>query len=301
MSQTLNAVDLVNRVRQRVHDLGSRVFDDAEILSTADDHLRGIFAAMRASGQSWFQDSMDVPLSTFATSEQGVYEYELPSYVADIQKIEAIFSGSTAPSPIPHVDLELSDAMRGNALVRGAVWMMARHGYAGSIQIRGSWFGTIPTVRIWFIRSLGPLVYGTTSTGTISSLTFGSVTGAHRARQDLYNNMSLEITADSSVPGNVGKILRIASTTTTGVTLASVLSGAANSTTVWAMVVPVPPEHVELLVQQVAVSLLARTGNPEEFQLQQQHLDRLERTFQTNIGNRQTGEPKRVYSSRSRR
>lgn len=301
MSQVLNAVDLVNRVRQRVHDLGSRVFDDAEILATADDHLRGIFAAMRASGQAWFQDSIDVPLGTFATSEQGVYEYELPSYVADVQKIEAVFSGTSAPTPIPRVDLELSDSMRGNALIRGAAWMMARHGYAGSIQIRGSWFGTVPTVRIWFIRALGPMVYGQSVSGTTTGINFGTVTGAHRARADLYTNMSLEITSDSGGASNVGQVRRISSSLASGVILTPALPVAASATTVWAMVVPVPPEHTELLVQQVAVSLLARTGNPDEFQLQQQHLARLERTFQVNIGNRQTGEPKRVYNSRMRR
>lgn len=299
MSQTMNSKELIERVRQRVHDLSSRVYTDNEILQTADDELRTIFTSMRASGQSWGMDSFDTSLGAFQLVESGVYELELPSHVADVQVIEAIFAGTESPTPIPNAPMELKDAMRGTALIRGAVWHWARYGYAGAIQIRGSWAGALPTIRIWYLRGFGPLVYGTTASGTTTSLTIATTTGSHKNRTNIYTNMLLEVVADSAA-SNVGQIARVSTYSSGVLGLASPLPAAASSSTQWAIIVPMPPEYVDLLLQSVAVTLLARTASPEEYQIQSAHLSELKSQFAKNVTNRATGEPRRLYSSRMR-
>ena len=86
MSQTLNTREIETRVRQRIHDLGSRTYQADELLAVVDDELRTLFSRMRTTGQSWNQDSIDVPLASMVQLEAGVAEYNLPDFVADIQK-----------------------------------------------------------------------------------------------------------------------------------------------------------------------------------------------------------------------
>lgn len=291
MSQTINTREIETRIRQRIHDLGSRVFDSGELLATLDDELRVLFSEMRSAGQSYGQDYLDVTIASMTQIESGVYEYRPPDYVSDIQLIEALVSLGQPSLPIPFVPNELKDVQRTRMGGTGVVWTWGRN---GAVQIRGSISPV--TVRLWFIRALGPMVYGTSSAGSTTSLTIATVTGAHKNRTDIYRGLELEVTSDGSA-ANVGQVVRVSAYGSSVLTF-DALPAAASSSTAWAMVVPVPPEYVELVIARTAVSLLSRTGNAEEYQLQLDKLQRAEKAFAQNVTNRQTGEPRRLYNSR---
>ena len=79
MTSAMNCRKMVSRVRQRIHDVGSRVYDDAEILSTADDVMREMFTQMRSAGQNWGIDRMDVALGAFAQQRPTCSSWSLAS------------------------------------------------------------------------------------------------------------------------------------------------------------------------------------------------------------------------------
>lgn len=301
MSQPINCRELVSRVRFRVHDPGSKVWtDDTDILRSADDQLRTLFSKLMASGESWFQDSMDVPLGSMLTPEPDVYEYELPDFVLDPQQLETIIAGKSTFPPIPKLSMENKDTFRDSAFIAGAGWLFVRYGNSGAIQIRGGIRGAA-AVRIWFIRALGPLTYGTATGGSTTTLAIGTTTGAHKIRPDIYKNMQVEVTADVTQPSNVGSIRRVSSFTSPTMTFTQPFPAAINSTTQWAIVVPIAPHQVDLLTQETAVELMVTSGNPEDYQLGTDRRAQLRQDFQQTMAQRQTGEPRRSYSSRSRR
>jgi hypothetical protein len=58
---------------------------------------------------------------------------------------------------------------------------------------------------------------------------------------------------------------------------------------------------VNIVLGRVAVTLLARGGSPEEYALQEDRLKKDELVWSQNLTQRQTGEPRRIYSSRMHR
>lgn len=301
MAVSLNAKELILQVRQRVLDLSERTWQDPEILTDADAMLRTMFGRYRASGQLHGVDRLDITVGSFTTIATNVVEYLLPEYVGDIQYVEGIVTGSVKPVPIGQATLEEKDLPLSVWSGRAPGWIHSKGVNPGSIQVIG-YLGSISAIRIWHVRSWGPLHYATV-TGAGSSTTaivVGTATGGYKNRDGLYVGMQLEITTDTNQVSNRQQIRNVTAFTSGVHTITPALPAAANGTTVYAMVIPLPAEDHEYLVQMVAMNLLRKAGRDDDLLRHREYNAKLEQDFEVSIRQRATGEPPRFTSSRGR-
>lgn len=296
---SVNARELMTQVRERTLDVNARVWPDAELLGAADSMLRSIYGRYRQSGAAHGIDRVDVLLTAFTQVATNIYEYQLPEYVGDVQGLEGIVSSTTRPVQIPLAPFEEKDLALGTfTLSRGACWIFSKSQNPGSIQIIGSMSG-MPTVRIWFIRNWGPLHYAVASAGSTTAITVGTASANYKKRDGLYVGMQFEVTSDSGQATNVSALRHITSFAS-GVLGFLALPAAASSTTNYAMVIPLPAEHHEYLVQLVTVQLLQRGGDEDALRRHVGWLQKLEADFDRGIKMRTSSEPIRLFSSRGR-
>lgn len=296
---SVNARELMAQVRERTLDTNGRVWVDAEVLGAADSMLRSIYGRYRQSGASHGIDRVDVLLTAFTQVATNVYEYQLPEYVGDVHGLEGIASSATRPVQIPLAPFEEKDLALGTFnLSHGACWIFSKSQNPGSIQVIGN-MGGIPTVRIWFIRNWGPLHYAVASAGSTTAITVGTASSNYKKRDGLYVGMQFEVTSDSGQAANVAALRRV-NTFASGVLGFDALPAAASTTTNYAMVIPLPAEDHEYLVQLVAVQLLQRGGDEDALRRHVGWLQKLEADFNSAIKMRTSSEPIRLYSSRGR-
>lgn len=282
---TLNAIEVLQRVRQKTHDRDGLSYDDNETLAAVDDALRETFTPLRTHGEMQEADSLNLTLGQLTLIETGVYQWELFDYVADVKMMEATRSGSRGV-PIPHVTLEEKD------VVAPLCW---HWGPRGSLQVRGN-LVAFQGLRVWYIRQSPPMTWlipitGSTTTATVSGAT---VRGALKNRDDIYVGMRFEATAGSSA--NIGQVRRC-----TGFTAGVFTFEAWPATTALctlAMILPLPDENVDFLAWLVAEELLSRSGSSEYLDSIRPKVARLRDQFLGGISRRTSGEPPRLTSSR---
>lgn len=294
MVTAVNAREMLTDVRRRLHDTTGQTYDDTEILAAADSVLRDLFTRWRLAGDSYGLDFRDFTLADFTVLTTDVAELVLPEEIADIQLWQAIQTDSVPGIPIPRVTFEDLDAARGIFSVDARVWLYSR---PNSIQIRGRLQG-IGKFRCWFIRSWSPVHFGAVTAGSTTTITVGATTGGYKKRDGLFVGMELEVTADVTQPSNVAQIRRISSFIGGVFTLAVALPAAANATTQYAMLIPLPGEQHEFFIQSVTRLVLTRAGRDQELAIQAPYYEQLKMDFETALGARSTGEPPRLHSSR---
>lgn len=297
----LTTDDVLQRVRERIHDREGQAFDDQEVLRAADDGLRRIFDVLRTTGEMRGLDSLDVAVATDLTVlETGVRQYQLPEFVADIQMVEAV--GSTGfPVQIMHSSLEEKDLSRGTFRSVGTLW---NWGPPGTIQIRGD-LQSFSTMRLWFIRAIPPMCYavgsGAGSTTTLTATAASAPSMLKRAQA--YEKQQFQVTAGAA--SDLAKLVRcttfaVAAGVAT-VTFSPALASATGTTTRMSMLVPLDPQHSEYLCDLAAMALMARQGSKEEIALVSMALAQSREAFETGISRRSSGEPPRLSSSRRTR
>src|SRR5436189_80617 len=157
----INAQKMVQEVRKRIHDLDSRVYDDATILAAGDDACRSIWDLIRTCNEGLSMDRLDITAATFTPIQTDAVEYVLPFYVGDIQEVEGLVgSGSGNESlKILRAGVEDKDVGRHDYGMGAPRWLFSRGQSLASIQVRGGISG-VHTIRLWFIRSWAPLCLG---------------------------------------------------------------------------------------------------------------------------------------------
>jgi hypothetical protein len=297
MSNSINVLELLDGVRLRSHDVSDRVWPVPEKLKAADDMLRQIYRRIRQTGEHHGLDRIDIAPSAFTALETDVLEYDLPEYIGNVELVQAIQGPGVPPIPIKQATFEDMDSSRGVFSSDTRRWLFSRYGNAGSIQLRGR-VGALTNIRIWYTHSWGPLHYGTAASGTTTSITAGTTFGNFKNRPELYTGYQLEVTADVTQPTNVGSIRRIITFTGGVYTLQTALPATANSTTQYAMLIPLPPDTHTYFVEKVVDELLSRDGNQEERALRADRMQELEMDFAKSIADRAAGEPPRMVNSR---
>lgn len=286
---TMNVVEAVVRVRERIHDRDGLSFDEDEVLRALDDTMRSIFTVLRTHGDELATDYLDVAIGSLTQLETGVYEYAIPETVVDPQLLEAR-RGNDTPYPIRNVPLEHKDVARSQVFGRGLTWNWGRR---GALEIRGILSGW-STVRIWFARTIPPLFRAVASAGsTATSLVVSSPVGQFKGRDDLYSSFQFEATSGS----NIGQVRRCSAQTASTLTVAAFAATMASIP--FAMLIPVPDEHLDYVVDLTALRFLIRQGSVKEQQQRERELGRLMAGFESGIACRQTGEPVRFVSSRT--
>lgn len=288
---TLNAIEAIARVRERIHDRAGDSFDDDEILRAFDDAVRKIHTEWRTHGDSQGLDYVDVDVSSLTLLEPRVYAYILPEFISDLQMVELVTPGIPA-QVVSRASLAEKDIARGTFVNNSRLWLF---GAPGTIQLRGDVSGW-PTMRLWFVRAIPPLVHGTATSGsTTTTITPQTVKGAWKARPSIYVASQFEITA-SSDPSNVGIVRRCTAFSGGVLTLEAFPASAASCT--WAMVLPVPDENTEYLVSLATLTMLRRQGSSEEVGMLSAEVAELAAQFASGISRRTSGEPPRLASSR---
>lgn len=308
MAALLTARKLTDRVRKRVSDAGSLVWDDSVILETADDALQSIFDTVRMSGALHDLDRKDIAVSAFTTVETQWSEYALPEYIGSIRKVEGLPSTSAGSSSlwqtfeIWDAPFDNHDAPRSPLYGSIPLWTRSRWGRPGSFSIWGD-ISRFASIRVWFTRKWPPLHFGTAAGGSTTTLVFSSSPqGVVVARDDLYVGMQIEVSADSGgTPVPVDSLRRITgyvgSTKTATLESAWPSSGASTSTTQYSMVVPLEAEHTEYLMEQVTLRLLQRAGNELHIGLMTPRMMQLEERFVASLSQRDA-KPLRIWNRR---
>jgi hypothetical protein len=297
MTNAINVMDVLKGVRKRIHDNADLVYDVGEKLDAADDVMRSLFTRIRQTGEGHGLDFLDINVSQLTTVESDVVEYDLPEYVADIQLVEKVQQPGVPPIPMKKASFEDMNVARGIFASDEQRWLFTRYGNAGTIQIRGR-VGTFTNIRIWYVHSWGPLHYATASGGSTTSITVGTPSPNYKNRPSLYDGMQLEIVADVTQPTNVGSVRRCTLFTGGVFTLQTALPAAANNTTQYALLIPLPPETHTYFIECVVDELLSRDGNQEEIALRADKMARLDALFEQAISDRSSGEPPKFVSGR---
>lgn len=285
---TLNASELLTRVRERIHDRNALSFDDSEILRVSDDALRQVYTALRAHGDSALLDSVDIPIASLTLAATGVYRYEPPEAIGDIQMIEALLTDANTRQ-IPRAALEEKDIARGVFASYGMAWIPSAQ---GTIEVRGS-LQSFQGLRIWFVRRIPPMVTLVATTGTTTTIVPSSTVGAWKLRDDAYTGFQFECTSGS---GNIGQVRRCTSFVSGTLTTAAWPSATTGHS--FAMVLPLADEHAEYLTALVTMKLLRRQGTQEELAMLAGEVQQLQLEFERGIARPSSGEPPRFHSSR---
>lgn len=297
----LTAVEAVDRLGKRVEDRNNVVFSEMEKLEALDEAVSELYTELRLQGQHYDMDSMTVPIASFTVIQKGVWEYEVPQYVSDVIRIEAQASVGSVPMPIQKAKLDEKDGALHFFASRQPVWHWAKFSNTGRIQLRGN-FVTLSNVTIYFMRRWAPMHRAVASGGTLNTLVIGAVTGRLVPLDDLYIGQRIQITADTTTPANVGQRRRILDfdAATSTFTLDADLSGAPDASTQYAMLTPIAPEYVELMLEMAANILLLRVGDLQTARSRYPRLASLRDTFERAIRLRDTSDQRRVHSIRTR-
>lgn len=290
----INAVEALVRVRERIHDFSARTFDDPEILRALDDCVRRIFTILRTHGDAINRDSVDIPVASLTQVHTNVYEWKRPEYVADIKMVKLVTSvGGTDGYQVPRASLEEQDhPFSYVAINRRPVWLP---GPRDTVQLRGP-LVPFAIMRVTFVRKIPPLVYGDQSVSSSTQLTPATVVGAWKARDDLYVMSNFEMVDGPAA--NVGQVRMCTAFTGGVITLDPALPAAADTTTDWAMVLPLPDEYHEYLIALATMTMFRREGAADEMELLRPELDMLQHEFESGISRQTSGEPPRLSSSR---
>lgn len=293
---TLNAYEMISRVRTKVHDRSANVWSDTDILAQIDESCRTLWDMIRMSGEDHNLDHDDVAVGSFTPVDDEIVEYQLPYYMGDPQMLEGVISGVRGSYAIVRAGLEDKDLGRiGPSAPR---WFYSQGQSIPTIQIRGN-IQSVNLIRIWYVRVYAPsaLLVGTAG-GTTTSLTVSSATGSFKARDGLYRGMELEVYQDGSA-SNVGQVVRV------GAQVGSVLSGfspalpaATGAATRMATILPIGASGGSFLTELAAYNLLLDSGNDEEVQLRGPKVTEQRRLFEQGLRKRSSGEPRRIFSSR---
>jgi hypothetical protein len=284
----LSAVDLVQKVRRRAEIRDGTAFSDEEILRLAEAAMERLFNEMRRADQDYEAQELTLSLANFTavSGRQQTVETVLPERVADVIKVEGLEVSGRRTVRFTRVPVQVAGGASGPA------WSFIS-GRVGTLRIQGS-LNRWPSIVIWYTRRWGPLHYGTVSSATATTLVFPvAPTGGLVLRDAVYEGMDVVITNDS--PAGVKDQMRRVSAHVGTTRTASVATWGQTPTgaSTYSMVVPIPPEHGNLLIEETAQIIRSELG---EMSVSPQ-LELLRRDFASAMAERSRDLPKVIWNT----
>lgn len=296
MATPLTARSLVAQVRTRVADPSALTWDDAEILEVADDVLQELWTEIRTQASEYSLDSIVV---TPVLVNGRHYEATLPEWVGTIRRVETTNTRGVT-CEIPHSQIQGRDYLT----QRGDMWHRAYGLLGGKIAV---YLSSVADLRVFYIRRWAPLHFGTAqvqSVGPVNTkLRLASApTGKLVRRAGLLIGMHIEISADVTTPANRDQIRLITSEDTSTyagevVPVTDAWLGIPNANTQYSLVLPLEPEFASFAVMSTVWKLFERDGNVNHLQAMQPSYDRMRRSFEEGLRDRDTARPRRIWSN----
>jgi|TARA_R110000822_G_scaffold310554_1_gene444039 hypothetical protein len=295
---TINAIEAISRVRERIHDRDALSFGDEEILRAVDDSLRKVFTLLRTHGDSQSLQTASVPTSSLTQIVTNVHEWAVPGYVGDIQMIQLLRGGDDGPGfQVQRAGMEEMDAGRSNFMpgTHRTVWMP---GPDGSAQLRGSLSG-FSTMLVWYTMRIPPMLHGVQLSPSTTVITPTTVSGDYKARDGAYDGSTIEVVTSANA-ANTGQIRKVGTFLAGNFTLASAWPASVDALDTWSLVLPLADEYHEYLVAMATMTMLRRSADDDGMSLLQPELQHLQHAFESGISRHSSGEPPRFTSSRRR-
>lgn len=296
----MSALELISEVQKKFRDANSAIRSKAQVLEAADEVLQEMFTTARMAGSDHLLQNFTIAPADMTEVEDDIWEYELPEWVAAVRRIEGLSPGSTS-KPFSLEQIELEGRARLGSLLNTPAWYRAKQDRVFHI---GGVATSFTEFRIWYHRRWPPLHYGTAQAGSTTTLQFDDSSGAVGKvieRDDLYIDTRLVITnalPTASLKDSIRTISDYAGSTRTA-TVSAAFSAAVDSTTQYAMIVPVAPEHTSLLVNQTAYTLFEDVGQDSELVIKAPRLEKLWERYRSSLRSRDHARPKKLYSSRA--
>lgn len=297
----MNCERMVIRLARRVEDQAHSVTDEAQKLQSLDEACQDLKVRLVEQYQNDDLDFVDISSTSGVAITEDLTEFVLPEWCFKPRFLEDVTTPGS-PLEIPNADLHNKEQYRSRYFPRvPACWLFSRGGNVFQrIAIRGSISG-IKTFRVWYIRRLAPLHYGTAqanaSTGKIALAVDGAATTKGRVlgRDLAYDGFAVEVTGGT--PSALKDQLRMLSGHVGSTGLCDVhapWSVAPSSSTTYALVTPIAQEHHELIVSMAAVKLLQDTGSASQIALVNQEVARQFAQFEASAAKRQAQTPKYI-------
>ena len=286
----ISARDLVPRVRQRIEDRSAQAFVDTEVLRGIEGGMERLFNEVRRADQDFETFELTLNLGNFTAVPNRLHTVEMamPEQVGEIVKVEGIEAAGRRAFRFVRLPVHVAGGSQGP----GYSFISAR---VGTLRLQGI-LSRWPTIVVWYVRRWGPLHYGLVQTGAASTVQFTTTaTGNVVQRDGVYDSMDVILTNNSPV-GVLDQIRRINTYvgSTRTATVSQPWTTVPNNTTEYSMIVPVPPEHKELLIEETAQILRAEMGEASV----SPQLNMLRADFKAMISQRTRDVPKMIWNYR---
>jgi hypothetical protein len=273
---------MVAEIAAKVEDENHETWSAVEKLQAIDAAAQHLFVAISQQYEDYELDFVDLTRAANGTALSSTRtRFTLPDFIYRVRLIENLQDADN-PIKVPYRTLGTKDSDRVYPLSRGShVWHWERRGGLRPTIVVVGESGNFTTLRIWYIRRLPPLHYGTAAPhATASQMKFGSgsnVTGRVLLRDSAYVGALVEFTNNdpSGIQDRVAVIESYARVSepagayvcTLDNNLGGLLvskSSSPTATTTYALVPQIESEHHELVVVEAAVRLLEDVGGEKQ-------------------------------------
>lgn len=297
----LNCQGIVALMAKKVEDENHEIHDIAGKLQALDLAAQDLMVTLVEEYQNNCMDYVDILTTSGTAITTDLTEFVLPEWCFKVRLIEDITNPGN-PFEIPPAELRNKESYRGRYFPRvSACWLFSRGGdIFQKVSIRGSLAG-VGTIRVWYIRRLAPLHYGTAranaSTSKIVLAQDGAAgtNGRVLGRSGAYDGFGVEITNDS--PAGLKDQLRMLSGhvgSTGSCDVHTPWTAAPTTTTTYALVPPIAQEYQELLVLLASIKLLQDSGSVNQISILAREAERLHGAFVASAAKRQAQGPKYI-------
>lgn len=179
----MNCQRMVTRVGEKVENRSGGTWTATKVLEAIDEAVQSLIITQQEAYKDYELDYTDLNVAIETTAGrmvntgQNLLEWRVPEFMHKIRRIEDTTSSDT-PVTIPAVDLQRKELMRDIRFKAGGHhWLYTRRstvfsqvGFVGMLE-------GVSTIRVWYIRRVAPLHYGTAQLAPATTVNVNSASG----------------------------------------------------------------------------------------------------------------------------
>lgn len=256
MIPTTEAQELETRILRRIEDVGLDSFGPTEVLDAVKSAMGSLYTSLRLANKYHDTDYLELSPGAGTTIRQNVTDFQMPETVSDVVEIKGQRSTGRWLDLLTKVPPQWGGQSSGLPVWH---WVSAR---TGRIRIYGR-LNRYNTLHFFIVRKWPPMHYGTAAGGAASTITFDATPTAGNVilRDDVYIGVDLLITNNTppGVEGQIGRVTDYVGSTRIA-TVRDAWTVVPDVTTNYGLVVPIPEEYEEMLIEESAQILKEELG-----------------------------------------